>query len=148
MQTTNNSTAMKYSTIKEIKTFCDDLNIDDWRGVVEAIDNQETDFDFNDFRFIEVDAIDDIQLDELKSDEYILGCFNDWFIADHCNIPLRAVQALQKAEAYSELGEMMVENGIEDLQREYARLDGYGHHFAHYDHNQHELLNYYVFRTN
>jgi hypothetical protein len=44
------------------------------------------------------------------------------------------------------------------MQREYARLDGYGHHFNPYDGGQKELdlseitenmdIKYYVFRTN
>lgn len=138
--------------VKQIRGYCDDLNIDDWKEVVKNIAEDENDFEVDNFRFIAADAIDEIQQDELKSDEYILGCFNAWFIADNCNIPLRAVEALQKAEAYQELGEMMIENGIEELQDEYQRLDGYGHHFNHYDGNTHEIfingVDYYAFRIN
>ena len=28
-----------------------------------------------------------------------------------------------------------------------ALPSGYGHHFAHYDHNEHEVGNYYAFRV-
>ena len=141
---------MKFSEIKQIKEFCDNNGID-WREVTENINYLESDFEVDNFRFILESDIDEIQRNELLSDYYILGCFNDWFISEHCGISLNVVQALQKTENYEALGELMADGSICDLQIEYARLDGYGHHFAHYDGNTHDdLLNlgYYVFRVN
>lgn len=140
---------LSFSQLKNIYSFCSDNGIDDVREVVENIVNEETDFSVNDFRFIDESEIDEIQQDELKSDLCVLGCFNDWFIADNTDLSLRVVQALQKAEAFEELGELMADN-IETIQSEYASADGYGHHFASYDSETLEdLLNlgYYAFKN-
>lgn len=141
---------MNYSDIKSIIELANELNIDK-KELFENVNESENDFTIEDYRFIKSDEIDEIQKDELKSDLYILGCFTDWFVADNTNIPLKAVEALQKAEAFEELGEMML-TYIEEIQEEYARLDGYGHHFAHYDHHEQEAVlngvHYYYFKVN
>ena len=141
---------MNYSDIKSIIELSNELNIDK-KELFENVNESENDFTIEDYRFIKSDEIDEIQQDELKSDLYILGCFNAWFIADNTNIPLKAVEALQKAEAYEALGEMMVDD-IEIIQSEYASTDGYGHHFAHYDHHEQETVlngvHYYYFKIN
>ena len=151
MKTLNNTYATTYTNLKEIKTFCDIHSIDDWKEVTENLLSASDDFEVNDYRFIRASEIDKIQIEELSSDLYILGCFTDWFITENTNLPLKVVQALQKAEAYEELGELMIDS-IEDIQAEYARLDGYGHHFAHYDHVTIEEtfngIEYYIFRVN
>ena len=151
MKTLNNTYATTYTDLKGIKTFCDTHNIDDWKEVTENILSVSDDFEVNGYRFIRATKIDEIQTEELKSDLYMLGCFTDWFISDNTNLPLKVVQALQKAEACEELGELMLEH-IDNIQREYARLDGYGHHFAHYDHETIEDTfvgtDYYIFRVN
>ena len=140
---------LKFSEVKSIYSFCEGNGIDNVREVVENIVNEETDFSVDDFRFIDQSEIDEIQQSELKSDLYILGCFNDWFIADNTNLSLKVVQALQKAEAFEELGELMVDN-IEQIQSEYASADGYGHHFSSYDGETLEdllHLGYYSFKN-
>ena len=141
---------MKLSQVREVKNLSNELDID-FKELVENVNEQNNDFEIGNYRFIASDEIDKIQQDELKSDLYILGCFNDWFIADNTNLSLKVVQALQKAEAFEELGELMVDE-IETIQSEYSRLDGYGNHFAHYDGDEWEInlngVNYYYFRVN
>ena len=137
--------------VRDIYNFAQEMGIEE-REVLENILNSEDDFEVNNYRFIDVSMIDEIQEEELKQDLYILGCFTDWFIADNTNLSLKVVQALQKAECYSDLGELMLPY-VDNIQREYSSMDGYGHYFAHYDHNEHELNNvngkdYLVFRIN
>ena len=142
---------MKYSEIKQIIEFCEEYAIDR-REVINNIISEEEDFNVDDYRFIHQDDIDKIQVDELQSDPYMLGCFNDWFIADISNLSIDIIQALQEAEKYEVIGEHIIDNNLtEELQSEYSRLDGYGHHFAQYDNvTMEDLYNlgYYVFRTN
>lgn len=141
---------MKLTQLREVYQLANELGID-FKELVNNLTDESTDFEVENYRFISAEEIDEIQQEELKSDLYILGCFNAQFIAENTDIPYNAVVALQKADAYESLGEMMVDD-IEAIQEEYARLDGYGHHFAHYDHNEHEIelngVNYYYFRVN
>ena len=139
-----------YSNLKAVIEFCKDLSID-FKEVINNILDENSDFEVENYRFIHEDDIDSIQRDELKSDTYILGCFNADFLAGIINIPQKAIEALQKAGCYSELGEIC-EDYINEIQSEYSSLDGYGHHFAHYDFETIEdilsISGYYVFRTN
>ena len=141
---------MKLSQLREVKNLSNELDID-FRELTEQITDENDDFVIDNYRFIKVSEIDTIQQDELKSDLYILGCFNASFIAENTNIPYNAIVALQKADAYESLGEMM-KGDIETIQSEYSRLDGYGHHFGRYDGNEHKtVLNnveYYYFKIN
>lgn len=140
---------MKLSEIKEIKK-----TVDDWREVIENILDGEVDFKVDDYRFIHDDDIDKIMVDELESDEYILGCFNSWFIADVTGIDCDVIDAMQKAEAYRAIGKLIISLGkIDELQQEYVRSDSYGHHFNHWDGGEIELNFtghglYHVFRIN
>ena len=140
---------MKTKELKTLIDFCKDLqfNPSEYKEVYNEMQEDNEDFEVSDYRFIHTDAIDQILKEELSSDTYILGCFNDWFLSDCSGLNIRVIQALQKAEAYEELGELMLEH-IEEIASEYSRLDGYGHHFAHYDHETNEILDYYVFRLN
>ena len=141
---------MKLSQLRDVKNLSNELDID-FRELTEQITDENDDFEIDNYRFIKVSEIDTIQQDELKSDLYSLGCFTDWFIADNTNIPYNAIVALQKADAYESLGEMM-EDDIETIQSEYSRLDGYGHHFGRYDGNEYEItlndVDYYYFKVN
>ena len=141
---------MKLSQLRDVKNLSNKLDID-FRELTEQITDENDDFEIDNYRFIKVSEIDTIQQDELKSDLYILGCFIDWFIADNTNLSLKVIQALQKAEAFEELGELIVDD-IETIQSEYSRLDGYGHHFGRYDGNEYEItlnnVEYYYFKIN
>ena len=141
---------MKLSQLRDVKELSNELDID-FRELVEQLIDEVDDFEMEDYRFIKVSEIDTIQQDELKSDLYILGCFNADFIEDNTNLSLKVIQALQKAEAFEELGELIVDD-IEIIQSEYARMDGYGHHFGRYDGNEHEItlndVEYYYFKIN
>lgn len=97
-------------------------------------------FEANAFRFIKRSEIDEIMLDELGNDEYVLGCFNASFIAPIFNLPVAAVEAIQKGEQYEAMGQIMLNNseGMKELQRQYVQVKGYAHHFAHYDSNEYE----------
>ena len=145
----------QYSEIKRLKEFCSDtVIVEDWREVVEQMEAGTDDFEVNDHRFIKAGKIDAIQQEELSWDEYVLGCFNADFLAGILQAPTEVIKKMQEAEAFEAIGHWVISLGkIDDLQREYANTDGYGHHFAHYDHEEHELTldaygTYLVFRTN
>ena len=140
-----------FSELKSIYHFCEENDID-FRETVSSILDDDRDFEVENYRFIHFDDIDKIQQEELRNEPYILGCFNAYFLADNTSLSLKVIEVLQKNEAYEELGELVQED-VENIQREYACIDGYGHHFAHYDGEELELLdvngcNYYVFRFN
>jgi len=138
-------------TIRKIIELSNELGIDT-RELYTNIIELNDDFEVENYRFIKESEAESILVDIYKCDEYILGCFSNWFISTNCNIPYNCVCALQKAEAYSELGELMLDNGIDDLISECIRLDGYGHAFGSYDGDNEEItLNdelYIYFRTN
>lgn len=127
--------------------------------ILEEIDNN-SDFEIScgghKYRFIDSEVIDEIQREELTYDEYILGCFNASFLAGLDNMPLDydTLKVLQESEAFEGIGKLIANNKdlLAELQEDYARTDGYGHHFALYDHNEYEIMagdrTYYVFRTN
>jgi len=142
---------LSFTELKNIISIANHYGIDK-KELLENIENENEDFEVENYRFILESEAESIALDMYKYDEYMLGCFNDWFISDNCDIKLNVVQALQKAEAFTELGELMLDNGIENLISEYCRLDGYGHVFGSYDGNNDEVtINdnlYIVFRTN
>ena len=141
---------MKLAQLRDVKNLSNELDID-FRELTEQITDENNDFEIDNYRFIKVSEIDTIQQDELKSDLYILGCFNADFIEDNTNLSLKVIQALQKAEAFEELGELIVDD-IETIQSEYVRMDGYGHHFGRYDGNEYEItlndVEYYYFKIN
>lgn len=140
---------MKYSQVKTIKSFCANLFSDpDYREVIAH--SGEDDFEVDGVRFVRDDAIDQIQQDELASDEYILGCFNADFLADVLGIDQEVIEAMQKAEAYEAIGKLIISMGkLEALQQAYSRADGYGHHFNGYDFSEDEItidgIDYHVF---
>lgn len=142
---------MKYSELKAIKTFCDGLfSAPDWREVFDNIYDKEPDFEVNNVRFIDSEFIDQIQQDELSDDEYMLGSFNSWFLADVLGIDEDVILAMKKAEAYEAIGKLILSMGkLEELQKKYAAADGYGHHFNNWNGDQEEIIigksHYYVF---
>lgn len=106
------------------------------------------DFTVGDYRFIHNDAIDEILADELSGDEYVLGWFNASFIAAVTDWPLALIEAAQKGQQYEAIGKAIIKGKfIRELAEQYARTDGYGHHFATYDGNQYEIGAYYAFKV-
>lgn len=133
---------LTYSDIKYIREFCEDqLSEPSWRDVVTAIADGETDFEVDNVRFIHSDDIDEIMADELAADEYLLGCFNSWFLADVLDIDIDVINAMQKAEAFEAIGKLIISmDKLTELASAYASADGYGHHFNPYDGSEAELL--------
>ena len=114
-----------------------------------GLDDAIITIDGSDWRFIREDAIDGIMQDELASDEYILGCLNDWLLADVLDMDIDVIQAMQKAEAHEALGKLVISTSkLQELQEKYVQADGYGHHFAHYDGFEESLSTqpYYAFK--
>jgi len=109
--------------------------------------------DREEYRIISKDIIDDVLIDELKADPYILGSFADWVLADTLDIPLYVIQALQESENFETLGNWVIDvDKVKDLAKIYIQHDGYGHHFAHYDGYEHYIPMYgiediYIFRV-
>lgn len=131
-------------TLNEIK----ELIGDDYQEAADNMIKSDNDFIVGDYRFIHRNAIDDILTDELISDPYILGCFKADFIASVTDWPLVLIEAAQKGEQYEAIGEAIIDaDKASEMAAEYAAVDTYGHHFATYDGNEHELADYYAFRV-
>ena len=142
---------MKIQEIKSVINLCKDLSID-FKEVVINIEKSVSDFEVDNYRFISESEIDEIQCNELSSDSYTLGCFKADFIANNTNLSYEIVKALQEADKYDAIGNYIIANEyVSAIQSEYARLDGYGSHFASYDGDTGEELlhlGYYYFRVN
>lgn len=148
---------MKKIMFSEIKGLKEEFGFD--RFDVEefinySIVDEESDFTIGKYRFIDQDFIDEIMAEELGSDEYMLGCFNSWFLADVLDIDQDVIDEMQKCEAFTAIGKLVLSLGkLNELQKAYARADGYGHHFNRYDGSEQELFfkdskmpSYYVFK--
>lgn len=133
---------MKYTEVKNIKNFCDGLlSSPCYREVVSNISQDADDFEVGSVRFIKDSEILSIMAEELSSDLYVLGCFSAWFIAEQTGLPIELIEAGQNEEAYEALGEAITNSvDMEAFAEAYARADGYGHHFNHYDGNEEELF--------
>lgn len=130
-----------------------DFDREERREILEQVDGDDFDAVSDTWRFIHEDSIDKIMQDELSNDEYVLGCFNANFLSEFIGLDAESIQILQANEGYEGLGRAVMNSGkLAQLQEAYAALDGYGHHFAHYDHETHALtLNgqeWYAFKIN
>lgn len=141
----------KLSEYKEIK----ELTCFDKDKMKEFIENaiEQGDYELDNYRIIKDDMIFDIMKEELENDEYILGCFNDWFLSDVLNIDIDVIQAMKKAEAFEAIGKLVLSlDKLDDLAEGYIKYDGYGHYFAHYDSCDNEIEIdgefYHLFRVN
>ena len=139
--------------IKEIKNFCIEHNIDNIDIVCKNIKNKIKDFRIvngvKEFRFILQENIDNVVKKELINDKYMLGCFDAIFLSDIIKIDANVIKMIQAKGAFEALGELVVRLGeIDNFVSEYIFIEGYGHHFAFYNGEQRELLDYYVFRIN
>lgn len=138
-----------FSTIREL--------INDYGFDIEKIkallNGDKTDISSVRYRLIASSDIDRIMAEELASDEYMLGCFNAWFLADILRTSQEAIQAMQEKEAYEGIGKMIIHNDlVDELQQAYVSANGYGHHFSHYDGQENEITlknkSFYLFRIN
>ena len=131
---------MKYSQIKQIRALCDDLvSVHAWRDVVEKILSGVQDFEVDGDRFIHDDVILSVLADELTNNEYILGGFASWCIAQATDWPALLIEAAQKGRAYAEIGDAMDTDQIRKLAEIYSSAEGFGHHFNRYDGGEEEL---------
>lgn len=146
------STQNIFSLIKQLKDIAG-FTRDEFIAIWGKTCN-EKDFEHGNYRFIHKDHIDGIMVEEMEADPYALGCFSASAIADVTGIDQEAIQMMQGAEAFEGIGQMLIRGGtsigrwVELLQDYYQRFDGYGHHFAHYDGEEHQVGNWYVFRIN
>ena len=143
---------MEKNEKKIVKQFLNEIGVD-FDEFMENYNNENLDFEIGKYRFIYEGEIDDIQIKELESDPYILGCFSSWAIADASNLDYEIIEALQESEKFELIGQYLINNNcLDELQRIYVAADGYGHHFAHYDFETLEDIlsetGYYVFRVN
>ena len=136
----NNTIELK-NIVKELKnTELDAFQIAEF--ITLYLEGLENDFTIGDYRFINENYIVDIMKDELSCDEYIIGCFNDWFLADVTGAPVEIIEAAQSSDdGRTKLGEWI--NGddkmLTKLCESYISADGAAHHFSHYDHSEVEI---------
>ena len=121
----------------------------------DLIDDDFTvDYDGMEFRVINDNDILDILTNELESGEYMLGCFNASFLSSILDVDSDAIESIQKSGAFEGLGKMIKGmDKVQEVAEDYASADGYGHHFAGYDHEGHETdmvdgSFYHIFRIN
>lgn len=110
----------------------------------------QIEFDGREYRVICQDDIDQILKDEISSDEYMLGCAQAWFLSDVMDIPVEAIEKIQKAECFEALGIIIVNNDemLSKFVSGTVSWDGYGNHFSIYDGSETEAGNYLVFCVN
>ena len=119
----------------------------EWREAISSVDNLIDDFEVGNYRFIKSEAIDEIMQEELLSDLYVLGGCTPWFIAEITGLDTDAIEKAQAKDSYEVLGALLAKD-IETVQSKMVQYDSYGHHFNHYDGNEIEWNDYYIFRTN
>ena len=134
---------------KEIVEFCKENDIDNVRVVYDNIMEDVDDFKIDNYRFIDISQIDKIMEEKLSEDDYILGCFSDYFLADILQIDVDVIQAMQEVEAFEAIGKLIKSmKKLSELVERYIASDGYGCYFAHYDGEELELCDYYAFKIN
>ena len=139
----------EYTTLyRDLMDHCDQSEA---RELIESFcDGEASTYNW---RLIRNHEIDEIMASELGAEPYLLGCFNDWFLADVLDISSDVIKALQEAQAYEALGKLIIDmDKLSDLQWAYAQADGYGHHFSTYDGSEVEIIGldgetYHLFRV-
>ncbi len=138
--------------IKNIINIANDLNICKY-DLFDNIKNIGTNFEVDNYTFItESEALEYI-VDMYSCDDYLLGCFNADFIEDFITLDYDSIKTLQESEHFEVIGKLIMNSGnLNDMMREYIRLDGYGHALNSYDGNNDELTinntNFIVYRNN
>ena len=132
------------TSVYEYARFCRKHEID--VAACEAFVEGAVDFTVSGWRFIHKDIIDDVLLEALRDDFYMLGCFNSWCIAEVTGLPQDVIDTLQKAGAYEGIGKLILAMcKLEEFCAEYVRHEGYGDYFAHYKGEEYTIGNYYAF---
>jgi hypothetical protein len=137
--------------IMAIHNLSKDYDID-FEEMLRYIVKEENDFNIGNYRFIHEVAIDRIMDEELESDPCFLGYFLPEFLANIIGISSKLIEIIQKAKAFQELGEYIIDQDlISELREAYVAADDYGHHFASYDSETMKNIlketGYYVFRN-
>lgn len=122
---------------------------DDFENIINTLET-EGDAEIGNYRYIHEDTIDEIMESEMESDAYVLGSMNSSFLAGVTNWPVSLIEAGQKGEQYDDIGQALIDgNHVKQIVKDFVRYDGYGYHFAHYDHNEESLEGgWYKFRVN
>ena len=132
---------------REIKatTECD---TDELREVLEALmpclmgeglDDVTMTLGGSEWRFIRQGHEVEIAAEELENFES-LGYFNASFLAAHTTLSMDIIKALQEGEKWDALSaHIAAHSDLTALVEDYFQHDSSGHHFAHYDHVEHEL---------
>ena len=111
------------------------------------------------YRVIHEEDATDILADELESDPYVLGCFNADFLESVTGVPAVIIKAAQDGGQYEAIGKWLIDAGhVQDssgpahyggIAANYAKADGFGHHFAVYDgETDTQAGGWLVFKTN
>lgn len=121
--------------------------------VADAMDGDNDfniDFDGREYRVIANDEIASVMADALSGDEYVLGCFNADFLSGIIGIPSDAIQKIQNADCYEELGMIITADNekLGKLVDDYISADGAGHHFSSYDGSETDAGYFTVFCVN
>lgn len=132
-------------SLAEHRELRDLIGPDEWREIAEQM-RDRSDVSSDNWRVIHSNAIDDILVNELESDPYILGCFSPMAIAAATNWPQFLIEIAQLGERFENLGDAMTHDHVVELASLLVSYDGYGHHFAGYDGETHEIGDWYAFR--
>lgn len=117
-------------------------------GNLGVYEDYELELAGGEVRVIHEDSIDEIMQDELENDPYILGCFQTYFLEQVTGLDSDLIEAIKAGEQHEKLGQWIIDNNhTKAIQEGYRDVDGYGHHFAHYDSAEHEVSGHYIFRT-
>lgn len=137
------------TTKKEYKSWITDFGFDKSEfDEIYATMQTETDFNVGDYRFIRDSDIEQIFRDEILSDEHVIGCCAPWFIASILEVPISAIEKIQKADCIEALGILIKAQKPDEYVEKLANTDGYGSHFATYDGEEHNFGDWYAFRCN
>jgi hypothetical protein len=145
------------SLVAHLSTISSELaNGEVFTEILERVASGKPDFEVGDHRFILSSSIDEVMVDELSGDSYMLGCFSASFLAGLSKMPLSydSIKKIQEAEGFEAIGDIVlcIDGLLEELQEECTRFDGYGHHFATYDGEEYSASiagkDYYIFKIN
>jgi|TARA_R110000744_G_scaffold332091_1_gene437506 hypothetical protein len=143
---------MKKQEVRNIIQLANYLSIDK-RELFDQIDEKSESFEVENYTFLSEDEALKGVINMYECDEYILGCFNASFIEDYIALDCEDIKTIQEGEHYEIIGKLILNSGkLEEMMKEYIRLDGFGHALNSYDgtHNEINLngIDYIYFRNN